>query len=307
MRVAIHAAHFHIRVLPWALSGASQKTEFRECAVFFCPFGGVLSNKVKGQEAKEAKMKRIGLIGGLALAGLFLAGCSADVEVDNSRTGDKASQSEQKDEKPRAPTAEELLEAKRNQDRDREEASYSKTNAAPLYVEKPMAWFKETNDQMVFTRKKLLEAQARISMIYGKYDRQIKAGGDKSKGYLELLDKAEKARAEGKSKGWPVAFDQWVIDDEEALDVKIAEINAAMGKNRVLSVEDTAMYNAAKKGLKTSRETLVRFDDAYQAFTRTWDKVKLGQLGGIPVELEKDVNEALDITQIFINEWNRVK
>ena len=252
-------------------------------------------------------MKSIGLIGGLALASLFLAGCSADVEVNNSRTGDKASQSEQKDEKPRAPTAEELLEAKRNQDRDREEASYSKTNAAPLYVEKPMAWFKETNDQMVFTRKKLLEAQARISMIYGKYDRQIKAGGDKSKGYLELLDKAEKARAEGKSKGWPVAFDQWVIDDEEALDAKIAEINAAMGKNRVLSVEDTAMYNAAKEGLKTSRETLVRFDDAYQAFTRTWDKVKLGQLGGIPVELEKDVNTALDITQIFINEWNRVK
>ena len=199
--------------------------------------------------------------------------------------------------------AEELLEAKR----DKEEASYSKTNAAPLYVEKPMAWFKETNDQMVFTRKKLLEAQARISMIYGKYDRQIKAGGYQSKGYLELLDKAEKARAEGKSKGWPVAFDQWVIDDEEALDAKIAEINAAMGKNRVLSVEDTAMYNAAKKGLKTSRETLVRFDDAYQAFTRTWDKVKLGQLGGIPVELEKDVNTALDITQIFINEWNRVK
>ena len=63
------------------------------------------------------------------------------------------------------------------------------------------------------------------------------------------------------------------------MDAKIAEINAAMGKNRVLSVEDTAMYNAAKKGLKTSRETLVRFDDAFQAFTRSWDKVKLGQLG----------------------------
>lgn len=242
---------------------------------------------------------------GLCLSGLLLCGCSADVEVDNSRSADrrKSAEGAKNDDKPRVPTAEELLEAKR----DKEEASYSKTNAVPLYVEKPMAWFKETNDQMIFTRKKLLEAQARISMIYGKYDRQIKAGGDKSKGYLDLLDKAEKARAEGKSKGWPVAFDQWVIDDEEALDAKIAEINAAMGKNRVLNVEDTAMYNAAKKGLKTSRETLARFDDAYLAFTRTWDKVKLGQLGGIPVELEKDVNEALDITQIFINEWNRVK
>ncbi|MGN0887323.1 MAG: hypothetical protein ACI4UY_00420 [Kiritimatiellia bacterium] len=242
---------------------------------------------------------------GAVLTGAFFCGCSADVEVDNSKSIGKRKpvEEEKTDEKPKKPTAEELLEARR----DKEEASYSKTNAAPLYVEKPMAWFKETNDQMVFTRKKLLEAQARISMIYGKYDRQIKAGGDKSKGYLELLDKAEKARAEGKSKGWPVAFDQWVIDDEEALDAKIAEINEAMGKNRVLSVEDTAMYNAAKKGLKTSRETLVRFDDAYQAFTRTWDKVKLGQLGGIPVELEKDVNTALDITQIFINEWNRVK
>ena len=242
---------------------------------------------------------------GICLSCLLLCGCSADVEVDNSRSAEKRRTVEKakSDEKPHEPTAEELLEAKR----DKEEASYSKTNAVPLYVEKPMAWFKETNDQMVFTRKKLLEAQARISMIYGKYDRQIKAGGDKSKGYLDLLDKAEKARAEGKSKGWPVAFDQWVIDGEEALDAKIAEINAAMGKNRVLNVEDTAMYNAAKKGLKTSRETLARFDDAYLAFTRTWDKVKLGQLGGIPVELEKDVNTALDITQIFINEWNRVK
>ena len=242
---------------------------------------------------------------GICLSGLLLCGCSADVEVNNSKSVEKRKTAEgtKNDDKPRAPTAEELLEAKR----DKEEARYSKTNAVPLYVEKPMAWFKETNDQMVFTRKKLLEAQARISMIYGKYDRQIKAGGDKSKGYLDLLDKAEKARADGKSKGWPVAFDQWVIDDEEALDAKIAEINAAMGKNRVLNVEDTAMYNAAKKGLKTSRETLARFDDAYLAFTRTWDKVKLGQLGGIPVELEKDVNEALDITQIFINEWNRVK
>ena len=243
----------------------------------------------------------------VGMAALLLAGCSADVEVDNSRGGGKKPHVEQQKDGEREPTPEELREAKRNQERDKEEASYSKTNAVPLYVEKPMAWFKETNDQMIFTRKKLLEAQARISMIYGKYDRQIKAGGDKSKGYLDLLDKAEKARAEGKKNGWPVAFDQWVIDDEDALDAKIAEINTAMGKNRVLNVEDTAMYNAAKKGLKTSRETLVRFDDAYLAFTRTWDKVKLGQLGGIPVELEKDVNEALDITQIFINEWNRVK
>lgn len=251
-------------------------------------------------------MNNIGYVAPMAFALLF-AGCSADVEVDNSRSGSNTSKGQATSNEKVEPTPDEIRRAKIEAARDAEEASYSKTNAVPLYVEKPMAWFKETNDQMIFTRNKLLEAQARISMIYGKYDRQIKAAGDKSKGYLDLLDKAEKARSEGKKNGWPVAFDQWVIDDEEALDAKIAEINTAMGKNRVLSVEDTAMYNAAKKGLKTSRETLVRFDDAYQAFTRTWDKVKLGQLGGIPVELEKDVNEALDITQIFINEWNRVK
>ena len=236
---------------------------------------------------------------------VLTVGCSADVDVDNSkRSHEENAKSERVDPseaKRRADAA--ALEAKR----DAEEASYSKTNAAPLYVTKPMAWFKETDEKMRFTRQKLLEAQARISVIFGKYDRQVKASGNKSKGYLDLLEKAEKARTEGKTNGWPVAFDQWVIDDEEALDAKIAEINTAMGKNRVLGVEDTAMYNAAKKGLKTSRESLVRFDDAYQKFTRTWDKVKLGQLGGIPVELEKDVNEAIDITQIFINEWNRVK
>ena len=246
------------------------------------------------------------LVAGLAVGLTVLTvGCSADVEVDNSkRSHEENAKSEEigpAEAKRRADAA--ALEAKR----DAEEASYSKTNAAPLYVTKPMAWFKETDEKMRFTRQKLLEAQARISVIFGKYDRQVKASGNKSKGYLDLLEKAEKARTEGKTNGWPVAFDQWVIDDEEALDAKIAEINTAMGKNRVLGVEDTAMYNAAKKGLKTSRESLVRFDDAYQKFTRTWDKVKLGQLGGIPVELEKDVNEAIDTTQIFINEWNRVK
>lgn len=245
------------------------------------------------------------LVGVAAVSTILMVGCSADVEVDNSKRSRVEPSTEEKvdpaEAKRRAETA--ALEAKR----DAEEASYSATNAAPLYVTKPMAWFKETDEKMCFTRQKLLEAQARISVIFGKYDWQVKAGGDKSKGYLDLLEKAEKARAEGKSNGWPVAFDQWVIDDEEALDAKIAEINAAMGKNRVLGVEDMAMYNAAKKGLKTSRESLVRFDDAYAKFTRTWDKVKLGQLGGIPIELEKDVNEAIDTTQIFINEWNRVK
>ena len=248
------------------------------------------------------KQMVLGLAVGMTV---LMIGCSADVEVDNSKRlheeGARSERTDPSEARRRADAA--ALEARR----DAEEAAYSKTNAAPLYVTKPMAWFKETDEKMRFTRQKLLEAQARISVIFGKYHRQVKASGDKSKGYLDLLDKAEKARTEGKTNGWPVAFDQWVIDDEEALDAKIAEINTAMGKNRVLGVEDTAMYNAAKKGLKTSRESLVRFDDAYQKFTRTWDKVKLGQLGGIPVELEKDVNEAIDITQIFINEWNRVK
>ena len=245
------------------------------------------------------------LVGVAAVSTILMVGCSADVDVDNSKQSQSESSRKEKVDPAEAKRRAEAdaLEAKR----DAEEASYSATNAAPLYVTKPMAWFKETDEKMRFTRQKLLEAQARISVIFGKYDRQVEAGGDKSKGYLDLLEKAEKARTEGKSNGWPVAFDQWVIDDEEALDAKIAEINVAMGKNRVLGVEDMAMYNAAKKGLKTSRESLVRFDDAYAKFTRTWDKVKLGQLGGIPIELEKDVNEAIDTTQIFINEWNRVK
>lgn len=245
------------------------------------------------------------LVGAAVVSTILMVGCSADVEVDNSKRARAEPSTEEKVDPAEAKRRAEAdaLEAKR----DAEEASYSATNAAPLYVTKPMAWFKETDEKMRFTRQKLLEAQARISVIFGKYDRQVKAGGDKPKGYLDLLEKAEKARAEGKANGWPVAFDQWVIDDEDTLDAKIAEINAAMGKSRVIGVEDMAMYNAAKKGLKTSRESLVRFDDAYTKFTRTWDKVKLGQLGGIPIELENDVNEAIDTTQIFINEWNRVK
>lgn len=242
---------------------------------------------------------------GAVLSGAVFCGCSADVEIGGAKSAEKGKSAEgtQGGEKPKEPTPEEILES----ERDKEEASYSKTNAAPVYVTKPMAWFKETNDQMVFTRDKLLEAQSRISMIYGKYDRQIKAGGDKAKGYLDLIDKAEKARAEGKSNGWPVAFDQWVIDDEEALDAKIAEINSAMEKSRVMSVKDTAMYNAAKTALNNSREMLVRFDDDYPEFVRVWDMVNLGKLKGIPIELDKEIKSALDITQIYLNEWNRVK
>lgn len=245
------------------------------------------------------------ILGSMIGSALMVAGCSADVEVNNSRRSRGSDAEEEKVDPAEAKRREDA--AAREAKRDAEEASYSTTNAAPLYVTRPMAWFKETDERMRFTRQKLLEAQARISVIYGKYDRQVRASGDKAKGYLDLIEKAEKARVEGQKNGWPVAFDQWVIDDEEALDAKIAEINTAMGRNRVLGVEDTAMYNAAKKGLKASRESLVRFDDAYQKFTRTWDKVKLGQLGGIPVELEKEVNEAIDTTQVFINEWNRVK
>ena len=258
-----------------------------------------------GKEVTIQMKNIVCVVTGICLSGLLFCGCSADVEVNNSKAAEKSKPAEKTkgDEKPHEPTAEELLEAKR----DKEEASYSKTNAAPLYVEKPMAWFKETNDQMIFVRKKLLEAQARISMIYGKYDRQIKAGGDKTRGYLDLIEKAEKARAEGKSKGWPTAFDQWVIDSEEELNAKIAEINTAMEKNRVMSVKDTAMYNAARTALKNSREILVRFDDDYPEFVRVWDMVKLGKLKGIPIKLEKEIKSALDITHIYLNEWNRVK
>ena len=279
----------------------------RHATLFF--FSEGVNVRTMGAEETVDKMMNMArhLVLGSCLAGLLFCGCSADVKVDNSREDHKKPQSVKTDDKRREPTPEELRQAKIDQKRDAIEAEYSPTNAAALYVEKPMAWFQETNDKMVFTRKKLLEAQARISMIYGKYDRQIKAGGDKSKGYLDLLDKAEKARTEGNSKGWPVAFDQWVIDDEEALNAKIAEINTAMDKNRVLNVEDTAMYNAAKTALENSREMLVRFDNDYQEFVRVWDLVKLGQLKGIPIELEKEIKSALDITQVYLNEWNRVK
>ncbi|MBR5625046.1 hypothetical protein IKW72_08635 [bacterium] len=250
--------------------------------------------------------KKYFLLPSIALYILVLYGCSADVDVSKNKSINQASPKTKEVKefgKPKRATQEDILEAERNEN----EAQYSTTNAVALYVEKPMAWFAETNEKMIFTRQKLLEAQARISQICGKYERQVKASGDKNKGYLDLLDKAEEARIAGNTKGWPVAFDQWVIEDEEALNEKISEINTAMGKSNILSVEDTAMYNAAKKGLKTSRETLVRFDDAYGKFVRTWDKVKLGVLGGIPVEMEKDVDEAIDTTQIFINEWNKVK
>lgn len=250
--------------------------------------------------------KRLFFFSMIAISGLLLFGCSADVDVSRNKTVNDAAPKKQETKElklPNLPKLKSSLEKKR----EAAEAEYSITNGVALYVEKPMAWFSETNEKMIFTRKKLLEAQARISQICGKYERQIKASGDKNKGYTELLDKAEEARIAGKTKGWPVAFDQWVIDSEEELDEKIFEINTAMNKSNVLSVEDTAMYNAAKKGLRTSRETLVHFDDAYTKFTRTWDKVKLGTLGGIPMDLEKDVDKAIDTTQIFINEWNKVK
>ena len=242
---------------------------------------------------------------GACLFSSLLCGCSADIEVDNSKSNGKP-KAELTAEQKAAERARAAREAEDAKD-DAEQAKYSTTNAAPLYVTKPMAWFARTNEKMQFTRQKLLEAQARISVICGKYERQMKSGGNKSKGYVELLDKAEKARIEGQTQGWPVAFDQWVINDEAALDAKIAEINVQMGKNRGGTVEDTAMYNGAKKALKQIRERLVAFDDAYVKFQRTWDKVKLGELGGISVELEKEVNEAIDITEIFINEWNKVK
>ena len=247
-------------------------------------------------------MKTFLIAAGIVLSGLILGACSA--EVDGGKT--KSAQAKGGVEKDQG----EMSKLKAVELLEKNESSwgnYSKTSAVPLYVEKPLKWFEVTNDKMVFTRKKLLEAQAKISMIYGKYERLVKGSDDKSKGYLDLLEKAEKAREKGKTKGWPVAFDQWVINSEEELDAKIAEVNAASEKNRRWSVEDETMYNGAKKGLKTIRATLVRFDDAYAEFQRTWDKVKLGEVGGISVELEEEVNKAIDITQIFINEWNRVK
>ena len=243
-------------------------------------------------------------LGGVILATFWFFGCSVDVTNDNSKSREETPEVISAAQEVTQLEAAQAAEVAKD---DAEEAKYSATSEAPLYVTKPMAWFARTNERMQFTREKLLEAQARISVLHGKYDRKLKSGDDKARGYAELLAKAEEARSAGKSKGWPVAFDQWVIDDENALDAKIAEIHAQMEKSRVLTVEETAMYNASKRALTEIREKLVAFDDAYLKFQRTWDKVKLGKLGGIPIELEAEVNEAIDTTEIFINEWNKVK
>lgn len=65
---------------------------------------------------------------GICLSGLLLCGCSADVEVDNSKSAGKSKSAEKTkgDAKSHEPTTDEPLEAKR----DKEEADYSKANAA---------------------------------------------------------------------------------------------------------------------------------------------------------------------------------
>ena len=247
-------------------------------------------------------MKTFLIAAEIVLLGLILGACSADVGGGKPKSASGKGGAEKEQGEMSKLKAVELLE--KNED---SWGNYSKTSAVPLYVTKPLQWFEETNGKMVFTRQKLLEAQAKISVIYGKYERLVKGSEDKSKGYLDLLEKAEKAREKGKTKGWPVAFDQWVVNSEAELDAKIAEVNVASEKNRKWSVEDETMYNGAKKALNTIRAKLVHFDDVYLDFKRTWDKVKLGEVGGISVELEEEVNKAIDITQIFINEWNKVK
>ena len=65
------------------------------------------------------KMKDIWLIlTCAALSGVVFCGCSADVEVDNSKSGEKRKSIEEAkdDKKNHSPTAEELLEAKRDKE-----------------------------------------------------------------------------------------------------------------------------------------------------------------------------------------------
>ena len=56
------------------------------------------------------------IVAEVALSGVLFCGCSADVEVDNSKSTEKkkSAQEARGDEKPREPTAEELLEARRD-------------------------------------------------------------------------------------------------------------------------------------------------------------------------------------------------
>ena len=52
--VCHHAAYFHIHVLPWALSGASDRYEFRECAALLLP-PTLLSQHKERRRGNECK------------------------------------------------------------------------------------------------------------------------------------------------------------------------------------------------------------------------------------------------------------
>ena len=243
--------------------------------------------------------------GALCLCCILVASCSAAVNVDNAREDDKEVESAAVNQEREDATDKEKAEVEAR--RDALQAEYSSSAEPPLYVEKPLAWFGETDEMMLKTRKKLLAAQAKIAQIYGKYERMLQNGDDKAKGYLVMLEDAEKVRVKGQEKGWPVAFGQWVMANEEELDIKIQEIKRQMEKNGVLGVQDTAMFNAARDARKNARIHVTRFDEDYQEFQRVWDMVKLGELKGIPVELEKEIKAAMDITDIYVTEWNKVK
>ena len=100
----------------------------------FTPCKRVMQNKVCGRI--EVQMRTMWMSVAALMSALVFAGCSVDVDVDNAK-GTKSSRNGKTDgEARRNKTAADELEAKR----DAEEASYSPTNAAPLYVTKPMAW-----------------------------------------------------------------------------------------------------------------------------------------------------------------------
>lgn len=236
-------------------------------------------------------------------AALFLSGCSAADDYMEER---KAAR-EEKAAKAEADAKEEARRKgiqERDDRRAATEAAWSPTNPIPMYVEKPMAWFEETNAKLLETEKRLLDAQGLVAQMYGKYERMLKAGNEKQAGFAKLLALVEQAREKADKSGYPVAAGHLCIESEEDLEGKLAEIREEMKTAHAFEVKDEAMFNACIEARKHARAILKQFKIDYAEFTRTWDKVKLMKKGEIRGDLVEEVKNIRDRTEIFIDQWN---
>lgn len=237
----------------------------------------------------------------LLAVSIFFVGCTAADDYMEER---KAAPTE-KDEKAEA-------EAKARQKAIRErderhaatEKAWSPTNDIPFYVEKPMAWFEETDAKMQETKKRLLAAQGLVAQMYGKYERMLKAGNEKQVGFAKLLALVEQAREKAEKSGYPVAAGHLFIESEEDLEEKLADIREEMKTAHAFAVKDEAMFNACIEARKHAKAILKQFDIDYAEFKRIWDKVQLIKTGEIRGDLVEEIKNILDKTQIYIERWN---